>query len=130
MALKQSKGVSDYIERFELLSATLSSCDEEMLVAAFLNGLHVDIKADLRLLRLSSLSENMDMALRLEERNQVKMGAHGPRTFGPNRSWHENRSWADQRPNPSTFQPRYTQGGGNPSVVTHNPSPNSDPKKP
>ena len=50
----------DYIEKFELLSATLDSCEEEMLKAAFMNGLKREVKADLRLMKLGNLAEIMD----------------------------------------------------------------------
>lgn len=79
-----------------------------MLVAAFLNELQIDVNADLRLLKLSSLSKNMDMTLRLEERNLVKFGPYGPKASGPNRAWHENRYWVDQWPN-YNHQPKNVQ---------------------
>ena len=72
MALRQNSSITEYIEKFELMSAALGSCDEEMLKAAFMNGLKVNIKADLRLLRFPRLAELMEMALRIEERDEIK----------------------------------------------------------
>lgn len=47
MTLRQTGGVMDNIAKFELLSGTLDSCDEEMMKAAFMNGLRREVKADL-----------------------------------------------------------------------------------
>ncbi|XP_028768491.1 uncharacterized protein LOC114726095 [Neltuma alba] len=92
MALRQTRSVSDYIERFELISATLDHCDDEVLIAAFFNGLRVEIKVDLRLLKLNSLAELMDMALRLEERNWVMTQHYQVRGLGPQRNWADERN--------------------------------------
>lgn len=66
MTLRQTGGVMDNIAKFELLSGTLDSCDEEMMKAAFMNGLRREVKADLRLMKLRNLAEIMDMAVRLK----------------------------------------------------------------
>lgn len=59
MALKQEGAVTEYIKRFELLSATLDSCEEEIMKAAFMNGLCMEIKAELRLIKLTNVAEIM-----------------------------------------------------------------------
>ena len=87
MALKQLTSVADYIEKFELMSAAIGSCDEEMLKGAFMNGLKVSIKAELRLLKISSLSELMDMASRIEERDMIKAQVGSNKGSGSIRQW-------------------------------------------
>ena len=90
MALRQTLGVAEYIERFELLSALISSCEEEMLKATFLNGLKLEIKADLRLMKLTTLAELMDMSLKLEERDLIKTQMWGSRRNGSSKDWVES----------------------------------------
>ena len=80
----------DYIEKFELLSATLDSCEEEMLKAAFMNGLKREVKADLRLMKLGNLAEIMDMAVRIEERDSVKAQVNGHKGFGYIKNWSDS----------------------------------------
>ena len=90
MALRQTGGVMEYIEKFELLSATLDSGDEEMMKAAFMNGLRRDVKADLRLMKLETLAEIMDMAVRIEERDSVKLQLSSQKGFGTVKNWSDS----------------------------------------
>ncbi|XP_028796878.1 uncharacterized protein LOC114752313 [Neltuma alba] len=120
MALRQRGIVVEYIERFELLSATLDKCDDEVLIAAFLNGLHPDIKADLRMIPSHSIRELMDMALRIEERNWVKSSLHGYSVDRAPKLWDTDK-WAT-RPSPT----RYTAETSKPT--THTAAISADPK--
>ena len=90
MALKQLESVAEYIEKFEQLSSSIGTCEEEMLRAAFLNGLKLEIKADLRLMKLTTLAELMDMSLKLEERDLIKTQMWGSTRNGLSKDWVES----------------------------------------
>lgn len=62
MSLKQERSVGEYIEKFEVLSAPLWEASEDMLIGAFMSGLHQNIKANLRLITTETLKELMGMA--------------------------------------------------------------------
>lgn len=59
----------EYRDRFEMVSALLRGGDQRMLRSIFLNGLKEELQAEFKLYPSSSLSELMDRALLLEEKN-------------------------------------------------------------
>lgn len=61
----------EYIEKFKVLLTPLQEALEDMLKGAFMNGLHKDIKADLRLLPTSTLEELMGLARKMEAKNKL-----------------------------------------------------------
>lgn len=69
MALKLDGSGTDYSVRFELLLAPWE--DADMLIGAFKNGLQDDIRVNLRFTKAHNLIDIMDVAHKLEERNQV-----------------------------------------------------------
>ena len=71
LALWQWGSVKDYRLCFETLAAPLEEMPEALLEGHFVNGLKVDIRAKMRVLRLIGLEEMMDLAQRIEERNLV-----------------------------------------------------------
>ncbi|KAF7802354.1 Retrotransposable element Tf2 [Senna tora] len=71
MALKQIGSVAEYREKFELLSAPLKDAPEDMLIGVFLNGLKEDVRAELRMSRAQNLLEVLDLAHKVEDRNNV-----------------------------------------------------------
>ena len=74
LALRQRGTVLDYRQSFEALASPLEYLPEAVLERHFINGLHPEIKAELRVLRPRSLEQMMDMAQRIEERNLVLRG--------------------------------------------------------
>lgn len=72
MALRQMGTVSEYRERFEALSAPLGGATEEMLQGAFMNGLKVELRCDVKLMHPSNLKELMNYAGQVEDRNQAR----------------------------------------------------------
>ncbi|XP_061375179.1 uncharacterized protein LOC133317331, partial [Gastrolobium bilobum] len=80
-----SGSFAEYREKFELLSAPLRHADEDVMQAAFLNGLREEIRAEIRLHNLRNLGTMMTMAQRVEEREEIrgKLGQESGR-FGPN----------------------------------------------
>ncbi|KAK9028762.1 hypothetical protein V6N11_025909 [Hibiscus sabdariffa] len=60
LGLQQTKSVAQYREDFELLSAPLKNADEADLIGIFINGLEEEIKAELSLSKLGSLTQIMD----------------------------------------------------------------------
>lgn len=71
MALWKASTVSEYRENFVALFATIPGAAEEVLIGAFKNGLREEIYADLRLQSCVTLTEMMEHAQRIEERNGV-----------------------------------------------------------
>ncbi|WVZ23326.1 hypothetical protein V8G54_001870 [Vigna mungo] len=69
LSIKQTGIVMEYWEKFEMISAPLKNADRVMLKGIFLNELHVELQAELKLYNIDSLSELMDRALLLEEKN-------------------------------------------------------------
>lgn len=53
MSLRQSSPVAKYRGQFKILSAPLHDMSYELLKGAFINGLSKDIKAEVRLIRMS-----------------------------------------------------------------------------
>ncbi|XP_028775121.1 uncharacterized protein LOC114732011 [Neltuma alba] len=70
-AAKQNRSVLEFVEEFERLAAPLPDIPEESLIGTFRVALRPEIRAELRLTSASSLREVMEMAIRVEERNQV-----------------------------------------------------------
>lgn len=71
VGLKQSTTVTRYMESFEAILATIKGAGDEVLTEAFKNGLKEEVIVELRMQKSSSLCELMEMAQRVEERNQV-----------------------------------------------------------
>lgn len=69
LALQQSSKVDCYREEFKALTAPLKNAYEEVLVGPFKNGLKPEIRAELYLFGLGSITELMGQAQRIEERN-------------------------------------------------------------
>ncbi|GAU47870.1 hypothetical protein TSUD_404410 [Trifolium subterraneum] len=85
LSLRQKGSVMEYRDKFEQLVAPLRRDDRVMLDSIFLNGLKEEIQAELKLYESHDLTELMDRALLIEERNEVmlKRGA-GWRDRGAN----------------------------------------------
>ncbi|XP_052196517.1 uncharacterized protein LOC127803919 [Diospyros lotus] len=71
LALRQMRSVKDYRLCFETLASSLERLPEAFLEGHFLNGLKLDIRAEMRVLRPTGLERMMELAQRIEERNQV-----------------------------------------------------------
>lgn len=71
LSLKQKGSVVEYMEKFEMLVAPLRREERIMLDSIFLNGLKEEIQAELKLHESQSLSDLMDRALLIEEKNDV-----------------------------------------------------------
>ena len=74
LATTQETTVAEYRRRFIETAAPLDRVPESILMGQFLNGLSDVIKAEVRLWNPVSLEQAMEMALRVEERNQVTAG--------------------------------------------------------
>lgn len=78
LSIRQTSSVMQYREQFEMLIAPLV-----MLESIFINGLHEEIQAELRLHESKSLSELMDRALLIEGKNlAIQRGKGGSREKG------------------------------------------------
>jgi len=97
LSIRQTSSVTDYIERFEEISAPLEGVQEAVLVSAFRNGLHADIRAELRLLKVEGLTEVLEMAQSIEERNTVIEQSRGNQMIGGTRNISGSR-WVGARP--------------------------------
>ena len=62
MAVKQNGLVMEFCRQFEAVAALLVGEKEEILQAAFVNGLKVEIRAEVRLAQPNSLIQIMELA--------------------------------------------------------------------
>ncbi|OIT32285.1 hypothetical protein A4A49_14426 [Nicotiana attenuata] len=79
IGLQQTRSVAQHREDFELLLAPLKDADDEVLMGILINGLREEIKAELRLSKLGTLTQIIDQSLRIEEKNWALSQAHLPR---------------------------------------------------
>lgn len=86
LATSQTSTVTEYRRKFIETAAPLERLLEDILMGQFLNGLKDDIRAEVRLLNPMSLEQAMELALRVEERNQVKKSGFGLFKSGMNSS--------------------------------------------
>lgn len=63
--------MKEYREHFELYSGPLKITQPEYLCGIFANGLKEEIREEVRVHRPKSLKEMMDLALLIDERNEV-----------------------------------------------------------
>lgn len=71
LSLKQKGSVVEYMEKFEMLVSPLRREERIMLDSIFLNGLKEEIQDELKLHESQSLSDLMDRALLIKEKNDV-----------------------------------------------------------
>ena len=69
--LKQTGSVEEYREQFELYAGPLKCTEPSYLKGIFLNGLKDIIRAELKLYPVETLSELMDYAQRVDEKNTL-----------------------------------------------------------
>lgn len=69
LAIKQTGTVAEYREKFEIMSAPLKNVGEDTLEGVFINGLDEEVQADVLMANPVGLSQIMDMAQRVEDRN-------------------------------------------------------------
>ena len=62
LALRQEGSVRDYRRRFETMAAPLTGVSKEALEGRFVNGLRLDIQAELRMLQPIELGCMMTLA--------------------------------------------------------------------
>lgn len=102
--LKQGNGpVSEFRERFEMLSATLEDVSEVTLRGMFLNRLQEEVKADVRVLKPSLLRDLMDVAMEIEGRNLTLEKARQRRDVRGNKR--ERVRWAISPPQYTRIPP-------------------------
>ncbi|CAH1440803.1 unnamed protein product [Lactuca virosa] len=69
LELKQEGTVADYRRKFVNLAAPLEGISEEVFLSQFMNGLQPMIKDEVRLFSPTNVSDAMDIACRIEEKN-------------------------------------------------------------
>ncbi|EXB66394.1 hypothetical protein L484_008284 [Morus notabilis] len=69
IALQQDSTVAEFREKFELLLAPFREADKEFLIGAFSNGLAKEVKAEVHMVRPTSLVQLMDLTQKIEEKN-------------------------------------------------------------
>ncbi|XP_058756529.1 uncharacterized protein LOC131629765 [Vicia villosa] len=129
LSLKQKGTVVEYMEKFERLVAPLRREERIMLDSIFLNGLKEEIQAELKLYESQGLSDLMDRALLIEEKNEVcqKKGSSwkdrggllkikdpievgGSKKDGENISGGANERYKGRRLNPAELEERSKKG--------------------
>ncbi|CAH1440802.1 unnamed protein product [Lactuca virosa] len=75
LEVKQEGNVADYRRKFVNLAAPLDDISEEMFLGQFMSGLQPMIKAELRLFSPENVSDAMDIASRIEEKNKSLVSA-------------------------------------------------------
>ena len=84
LALHQVGTVREYRQQFERLSSTLVDVPKHMLEGQFVNGLDPMIRAELIVNKPSGSSQVIQMAQRIESKNQTLKHLKGS-TYGGNR---------------------------------------------
>lgn len=86
LALKQEGDVLGYRQKFIELSAPLENISEEIALGNYINGLKLDIRAEIRLLEPTNLGRAMDLAQKIEAKLQLTRTCRdigGSRNFRP-----------------------------------------------
>ena len=78
LAVRQQGTVAAYWREFEILATPLKGISEEVMESMFMNGLLLEIQAELRLLQPYGLGHLMEMAQRVEDRNLAMRAAREP----------------------------------------------------
>ncbi|KAL7616159.1 hypothetical protein Lser_V15G03445 [Lactuca serriola] len=71
LTLKQEGTVADYRRKYVNLAADLEGVSEEVFLSQFINGLQPMIKAEIRLFSPTNVSDAMDLASKIEEKNKI-----------------------------------------------------------
>ena len=71
--------MAEYRARFEHLVASLGKLEEETMAVVFVNALNEKLRAELMVMNPISLKEMMNMARRIETKNQIVTSAHTPK---------------------------------------------------
>ncbi|CAH9133286.1 unnamed protein product [Cuscuta epithymum] len=74
LKIKQTNSVMEYRDHFERVVAPLKIADPEMLKGVFFNGLKEEISSELKLHRPTGLTDLMDTAQLVEQKNKVWTG--------------------------------------------------------
>ena len=69
LSLKQTGTVEEFVEDFEKYVGALRTIDQEFVRGIFLNGLKEELQAEVKLYDLHSLSEIIQKALLIEQKN-------------------------------------------------------------
>lgn len=94
LSLKQIGSVEEYREQFELYAGPLKCTEPSYLKGIFLNGLKEAVRAELKLHPVERLSELMDYAQRIDEKNSLlSKGNMGASSGGrPIRTYNNTRT--------------------------------------
>ncbi|CAH9137548.1 unnamed protein product, partial [Cuscuta epithymum] len=100
--VKQTGSVMDYRDEFELVAGPLKNTDVQFLKGIFMKGLKAEVRAELKLNPVSTLTEIMNKASRVEERNQTlnltkgkeeeRRGSKG-NVSSPSQRWLQENKW-------------------------------------
>ncbi|XP_073225764.1 uncharacterized protein [Cicer arietinum] len=71
LSLKQEKSVDEYVEEFEKYVGALKVIDQDFVKGIFLNGLKEEIRVEVRLYELKTLTEVIQKAILIEQKNSV-----------------------------------------------------------
>ncbi|KAI5412334.1 hypothetical protein KIW84_057130 [Lathyrus oleraceus] len=80
--LKQTGTVEEYREQFEMCTGPLKCTEPSYLKGIFLNGLKDIIREELKLHPVETLSELMDYAQRVDEKNNLLNKSNSGTSFG------------------------------------------------
>ena len=80
LALRQVGTVDEYRRQFELLAASLNDIPDTIQEGNFINGLKEEIRAEIRMAQPKGLGRIMDLAKRVEERNETLKKPRGQNT--------------------------------------------------
>ncbi|CAH9101834.1 unnamed protein product [Cuscuta europaea] len=70
-SLKQTGTVLEYREEFEMVMAPQQNMDTDLLKGIFITGLKKEVKSELKLYASKSLTETMDRAIMIEQKNEA-----------------------------------------------------------
>lgn len=77
LAVAQTGTVAEFRRKFIEMAAPLEKIPESILMGHFVNGLKEDIRAEVRMLGLHNLEQEMDLALKVEEKIRAQSSKLG-----------------------------------------------------
>ncbi|XP_012569910.3 uncharacterized protein, partial [Cicer arietinum] len=93
LSLKQVGTVEEYVEEFEKYVGALREIDQEFAKGIFLNGLKEEIQVEVRLFELKSLTDVIQKALMIEQKNII-LNKKGSTDYSRPTSFTRNNSFS------------------------------------
>ena len=133
LSLRPDGSVRDYLRTFELLASALDGVPKNVQESTFINGLKLEIRAEVRMLKPVGLREVMNLAQRVEERNTYNRASRGyfggpkplsshPAQFSSQNGLQGKLLSHSSLAKPTNFKTNPNMNGLNPNLTPRNPT--------